>query len=165
MIVLINGIDLTKFTLHKGELKNNDGDLFIDGDLKIDREFINNGTLVISGSIILNDKLVNNGKIYLLNNKNEYTLDRDLYGNARSTGIIFDIEEYRNIKIAVLGPLESAFEYYKEFEIGKKNSSFYFSRNGGKTSVEPKIGDELFYNETFAKSKIYSNWRILIIST
>jgi len=144
---------------------DNNENLILNNNLILDSDFINNGNLVIKGSIVFNGgKLINRGSIYLIQKDFiEYTLPFDISGDYQYTGLEIQ-KDISELKLIVAGPINSSVNWKNEFKFQPdKNSSFYFSNDGGLTQKSKiEAGDRLYWNESYSKLKLYKSWRIIL---
>lgn len=144
----------------------NNKKLVLNNNLIIDKDFINKGDLAIRGKIIFRGgKLINLGNIYLIEKQRiEHTLLFDITGDNVFTGLTVD----RNIKELILIVTGPNFRFNGVKSILKfskgKQSPFYFSNDNGLTSKKNiEIGDELYWNSSQSKIKLFSTLKITLV--
>lgn len=160
-INLINDIPLYKQVNIIG-LQNNDN-IILNNNLILESDFINNGNLFIRGSIIFNGgRLINRGEIFLIQKKTiEYIIPFDLSGNSQATGLVVDYD-IKDLSITVTNNSSSRGKYTTNIGFTKE-STFYFSNDGGLTSKKNiESGDELYWNESYSKIKIFKGLKIIL---
>lgn len=139
--------------------------IILNNNLILEKDFINNGEIAIRGSIIFNGgQLINRGRIYLIQKDFiEYTLPFDISGDYQYTGLEIQ-KDISELNLIVTGPINSSVNWESEFIFSSdKNSSFYFSNDGGLTSKSKiEAGDRLYWNESYSKLKLYKSWRIIL---
>lgn len=143
---------------------NNDN-IILNNNLILESDFINNAEMVIRGSIIfMGGKLINRGNIYLKEKESiEYIIPFDINSDFQKTGFIIG-KNVNNLILKVCGPIGSSVKWEKHFifQLGK-NSSFYFSNDGGLTSKDKiEAGDELYWNESYSNLKLYKDWKVIL---
>ena len=143
----------------------NSNKIILNNNLILEKDFINNGEIAIRGSIIFNGgQLINRGRIYLIEKeKIEFTIISDLIGDYQYTGLEIQ-RDISDLNLLITGPVNSSVSWKNDFifQLGR-NSSFYFSNDGGLTSKSKiEAGDRLYWNESYSKLKLYKSWRIIL---
>lgn len=144
-------------------LQNNDN-IILNNNLILESDFINNGNLFIRGSIIFSGgRLINRGEIYLIQKKFiEYIIPFDLSGDSQATGLVVDYD-IKNLNITVTNNSNNNRGKYTTTIDFTKESAFYFSNDGGLTSKKViESGDELYWNESYSRIKIFKGLKIIL---
>jgi hypothetical protein len=152
-------------SLSKLESNINFNKIILNNNLILEKDFINNGEMVIRGSIIFNGgKLINRGNIYLIEKEIiEYILPFDINGDYQYTGLEIQ-RDINDLNLLITGPSNSSVSWKNDFifQLGR-NSSFYFSNDGGLTPKSKiEAGDRLYWNESYSKLRLYKSWRIIL---